>query len=127
MAAITSYRDLDVWQVSMRLVEETYLATRLMPREEYDLRRQLRRAAVSVPSNVAEGWRRRSRPAYRNHVSIALGSQAEFETQLEIAARIGALERDRCAGLATRAADVGRMLTRLHQRLSAGRKSNAGE
>ena len=118
MQTITSYRDLEVWQLSMHLVVEIYRVTRLMPREEFDLRRQLRRAAVSVPANIAEGWRRRSRLAYRHHVSIALGSQAELETQLEIASRINALPAEVCTQPQETAASVGRMLTRLHQRLS---------
>ncbi|MDP1570955.1 MAG: four helix bundle protein [Vicinamibacterales bacterium] len=118
MGSTTSFRDLEVWQLSMQLVEDVYKVTRLMPREEFDLRRQIRRAAVSIPVNVAEGWRRRSRLAYRNHVSIALGSQAELETEFEIAARINALPVDVYADVLSRAGSVGRMLTRLHQRLS---------
>jgi len=118
MGSTTSFRDLEVWQLSMQLVEDVYRVTRLMPREEFDLRRQLRRAAVSIPANVAEGWRRRSRLAYRNHVSIALGSQAELETELEIASRIDALPAQAYLDVASLARSVGRMLTRLHQRLS---------
>ncbi len=119
MSKTTSFRDLEVWQMSMQLVEEIYRVTRLMPLDAFDLRRQLRRAAVSVPANIAEGWRRRSRLAYRNHVSIALGSQAELETELEIAVRIGALTREATVDVVNLTGSVGRMLTRLHQALSA--------
>ncbi len=70
MGAITSYRDLDVWQISMKLAEQILADIRELPRTEFDLRRQISRAAVSIPANVAEGWRRKGRrQAYQNHVS----------------------------------------------------------
>jgi len=59
--AITSYRDLDVWQISMDLVDLVFAQTLNMPTVEFDLRRQIRRAVVSIPSNLAEGWRRKGR------------------------------------------------------------------
>src|SRR5579864_6381300 len=76
----------------MSLVESCYAATKAFPADErYGLTAQLRRAAVSIPSNIAEGWCRRTTPAYINHVSIALGSHGEFETCMEIAFRLGYL------------------------------------
>jgi four helix bundle protein len=82
MPKINSFRDLEVWLLSMDLVDDIIKAGRAMPRVEFDLRRQMTRAAISIPSNVAEGWKRkRRRGAYQNHVSIAMGSQAELETQ----------------------------------------------
>jgi four helix bundle protein len=86
---IETYRDLDTWQACMTAVEHVYLVTRRFPVEErFGLTSQARRAAVSMPSNVAEGWCRHSTAVYINHVSIALGSHGELETCLEIGRRL---------------------------------------
>ena len=115
---INSYRDLDVWNRSMDLVDAVYLATRALPASEFDLRRQMRRAATSIPSNVAEGYRRkRKRPAYQNHVSIAMGSNAELETQLEVAFRNALLSREEHSVVIDLCSRVGAMLNRLHDSL----------
>ena len=83
-----SYKDLIVWQKTMVLVDATYKLTRGFPGEErYGLTSQMRRAAVSIPSNIAEGRRRGSRKDYRNFLIQAYGSGAELETQIEIAKR----------------------------------------
>lgn len=118
MSNIKSFRDLEVWQRGMELAEAVYAATRLLPRDEFDVRRQMRRASVSIPTNVAEGWRRRSRRAYQNHVSIALGSQAELDTDLEIAVRTKLLSSESIEKANALVISVGQMLTRLHQQLS---------
>ena len=87
--AINSYRDLDAWQLGMSFAEKVYGLTGAFPDEErFGLTSQLRRAAVSIPSHVAEGHQHPTR-AYRHYVTIALGSQAECETQLELARRLG--------------------------------------
>jgi four helix bundle protein len=97
MNHITSFRQLDTWNISMDLVDSVFTATRSLPRTEFDLKRQINRAVVSIPSNVAEGWKRkRRRAAYQNHVSIAMGSHAELETQLEICFRNSLLDRKQC-------------------------------
>jgi four helix bundle protein len=118
MADVTSYRDLDAWKVAMNLVEEVYRATGTFPKSElYGLTSQVRRAAVSIPANVAEGKCRPTTGAYAYHVGIALGSQGELETCIEIAARLSLIplpERDQ---LLTTAGRVGQMLNRLHQSL----------
>jgi four helix bundle protein len=94
MSAVKTYRDLDVWQSGMTLVEETYGATRRFPADErFGLTAQLRRAAVSVSSNIAEGACRRTTGAFVNHVSIALGSHAEVETCFEVAMRLEYVRR----------------------------------
>ena len=96
MSQITSFRQLDTWHIAMDLVDSVFATTRSIPRIEFDLKRQINRAAVSIPSNVAEGWnRKRRRAAYQNHVSIAMGSHAELDTQLEICFRNGFLDRKR--------------------------------
>lgn len=92
----SGYRDLIVWQKAIELVVLIYDLTKDFPKEElYGLSSQMRRAAVSIPSNIAEG-NRRSSPKDRNHfVIVAFGSAAELETQLEISKRLilGKLEK----------------------------------
>ena len=84
-----SYRDLRVRRIGMDLVETVYDLTRGFPPDEiYGLVGQMRRAAVSIPSNIAEGHARRYRKEYRQHLSVALASLAELETQVEIALRL---------------------------------------
>jgi four helix bundle protein len=86
MASTTAYKNLDAWQQGMNLVEHCYKATINFPREEvYGLTSQRRRAAVSIPSNVAEGCCRRNTKVYANHVAISLGSHGELETCIELA------------------------------------------
>ena len=83
-----SFRDLKVWMRSMDLVEEIYSISSRFPKDErFGLTSQIRRACVSVPSNIGEGSRRKRRNAFLHHLDIALGSQAEVEVQLEIARR----------------------------------------
>jgi len=87
---IRSFRDLRIWQVAMVLAERVYTMSRDFPKDEtYGLRAQLRRAVISVPSNIAEGHTRSHTKEYLNHLSIAQGSLAETQCQLEIAMRLG--------------------------------------
>jgi len=88
------HKKLIAWQKAMDLVETVSALTRKLPREEiYGLSSQLRRAAVSVPSNVAEGAAGRSATQFRNYLSVAIGSLNELATQLEIVWRIGYVDR----------------------------------
>ena len=90
-----SYQDLEVWKLSIALVKEIYLITEKFPKSEsYGLTNQIRRAAVSIPSNIAEGQGRNSSKEFRQFLSIALGSVAETETQLIIAKEINFLRND---------------------------------
>ena len=90
-----NHRKLIVWQEAMNLVETIYRMTARFPGEQlYGLVAQLRRSAVSVPSNIAEGAGRNSRRELVQFVGIASGSLAELDTQLEIAARLGYIDRD---------------------------------
>jgi four helix bundle protein len=115
---INSFRDLEVWRVSMDLVDLVMASLKEMPRNEFDLRRQINKAATSIPSNVAEGYRRKKRRgAYQNHVSIALGSQGELETQVEICVRNSFMQRDTCQEIFAMTDRVGAMLYRLHDSL----------
>ena len=82
---IKSYRDLDVWQKAMGLVTEMYEVTDRFPKSEmYSLSSQMQRAAVSIPSNISEGYGRGSTSDYARFVSIAIGSAFELQTQIEI-------------------------------------------
>jgi four helix bundle protein len=111
MTAIRSYRDLDAWKTSMDLAEDCYRFTEGFPKsEQFGLAAHIRRSAVSIPSNISEGHDRRSRQAYASFVAIALGSQAELETQLELARRLGYGNPDEVARLLEAACEVGRIL-----------------
>ena len=86
---IISHKDLKVWQESMTLVENIYKITSEFPKEEmYGLTSQIKRASISVPSNIAEGAGRKSNVEFMRFLYIALGSLSELETQLEIAVRL---------------------------------------
>ena len=90
MGKIASYRDLIVWQKSKELCKRIYRATERMPRSEmFGLTSQMRRAAVSLPSNIAEGYNRKTIPEHIRGLRIASGSQAELSTQWEIATDLG--------------------------------------
>jgi len=87
--SIQTYKDLIVWQRAMDLVGAVYELTEKFPKSEiYGLMSQMRRCAVSIPSNIAEGRRRASKKDYRQFLVIAYGSGAELETQIEIAKRL---------------------------------------
>jgi four helix bundle protein len=93
---LNNYRDLKVWQTAMTLTENIYKITGSFPsRETYALANQLQRAAVSIPSNIAEGHARSSTKDYLRFVSIAQGSLAEAETQLELSHRLGLCRQNR--------------------------------
>lgn len=90
-----NYKELKVWQRGLEIVEAVYQVVRQLPREEtYGLRSQMTRAAVSVPSNIAEGSSRTSENEYRHYLEIALGSCFELDTQLIVAIKVGLIELD---------------------------------
>ena len=98
----------------MTLVENIYSVTGSFPRsEQFGLTSQIRRAAVSIPSNIAEGKRRKRPLVYLNHLDIALGSQGEVEVQLEIAKRVGFLGLHDYERLQAMVEEIGRMLNGL--------------
>jgi four helix bundle protein len=113
-----NYRDLIAWQKAMDFVEGIYRATKIFPKDElYGLTSQLRRASVSVPSNIAEGQGRRSDGEFHHHLSIAHGSLREAETQLLISGRLGYVERHEMERLLDQAGEVGRLITGLSNSL----------
>lgn len=108
------HRDLLVWQKAMKFVTEIYQATSNFPKDElYGLTAQLRRAAVSVPSNLAEGHGRNSRREFRQFIGQARGSLTEAETQVEIALNLGYLSPADSSELLSQAAEIGKMLNGL--------------
>jgi four helix bundle protein len=87
---MNGYKDLIVWQKAMNMVTSVYMISKTFPAtEQFGLTSQLRRAAVSVPSNIAEGYRRKGEKDRRHFYIIAQGSVAEVETQLELSSRLG--------------------------------------
>jgi four helix bundle protein len=107
---IRSYRDLEAWQLGMSLVEAVYALSRAFPREElFGLTSRLRRSASSIPSQIAEGHQHGTR-AYRHYIVMALGSQAECETQLELARRLRLASHDQIGPVMDLAARVGQVL-----------------
>jgi len=115
---IKSYRDLQVWDRAMKLAQMCYAGTAQSPKgETYGLVSQIRRAAVSILSNIAEGHSRRTRQAFLNHLSISLCSQSELETQIELSRRLGLVCEDSARLILREAEEIGRMLHGLIRRL----------
>ena len=108
------YRNLVVWQKSMDLVKQVYALTRLLPKEEiFALSNQIRRAVVSIPSNIAEGYGRHSRNDYLRFLNIARGSKNEVETQLQICLMLDYLKPEDIAETQAVCTEVGKMLNSL--------------
>jgi four helix bundle protein len=115
---VESYENLIVWQKSMDLVIAIYTLTGKFPKEEiYGLTSQMRRAAVSIPSNIAEGSRRSSRKDFRNFLLNAYGSGAELETQIRIARRLAYGEDKDYVRVEALLSEVMRMLNKLTHEL----------
>ena len=93
---VRSYRDLNVWKKSIQLVKDIYILVKLLPKEEtYALSDQIRRSAVSIPSNIAEGSGRKGAKEYIHFLYISLGSLCELETQIIISNEIGYIKKYR--------------------------------
>ena len=118
MAEINNYRELFVWKRSMELVVEAYKLTKYLPKEEtYALSDQIRRAAVSVPSNIAEGNGRASTKDYARFLSMARGSKYELETQLLICVKLSYLTEEQISKAMSLSEEIGRMLNALIAKL----------
>lgn len=121
---LKSYRDLEVWQRGIDLVAAIYRLTEAFPKEErYGLTSQLRRAAVSVPANIAEGYARPHRGDYLHHLSVARGSLAELETHLVISVRLEIVQRESIAEVWNLSQEVGKMLTKLVRSLERDKET----
>jgi len=117
--SVQSYKDLIVWQKALDLVEIIYQVTNAFPKEElYGLTNHLRRAAVSIPSNIAEGHGRSSAQEFHRFLSIAKGSLAEVETQLLIAQRLGYLSNDQLAQILSLQVEINKMTNGLMAKLA---------
>jgi four helix bundle protein len=109
-----SYKDLIAWQKAMHLVTATYRATAAFPKEElFGLTAQLRRASVSIPSNIAEGQGRLSEKEFKHFLGQARGSLMEGETRLQVAGNLGYLTQDQVALLLQSCAELGKVLNGL--------------
>jgi len=114
---IKSFRDLQVWQKGINIVTEIYSVTRDESFcRDTGLRNQMRRSAVSIPSNIAEGFERKSKAEFRRFIAIALGSTAELQTQIEISQRIGYISREQLDLLDSYLNEVAKMLQSLKQK-----------
>lgn len=118
MVTAKSFRELEIWKKDVELVKEIYTTTENFPsKETYGLVSQMRRAAVSIPSNIAEGFRRQHSKEFKQFLSITLGSLAELETQISIAKELGYLQPDN-EGMLLEAIDhISRMTTNLAKKI----------
>jgi len=115
---IRRFTDLRVWQKGIELVKEVYNLTKSFPKDErYGLSMQMRRAAVSIPSNIAEGFRRKYAKEYKQFLRIALGSCAELETQIVIAKELGYADSDKEKELVGSIDYICRMIFNLEKKL----------
>jgi four helix bundle protein len=117
--AVRHYQELTAWQKAMDLVTIVYASTdKFPPSEVFGLRNQIRRAAVSIPSNIAEGQGRRSRQDFIRFLLISNGSLQELETQVIIAARLTFLSHDQKDRILDLSSEVGRLLNGLSKSLT---------
>ena len=116
---INSYKDLLVWQRSMDLVETIYRITAALPAsEQFGLTAQMRRSAISIPSNIAEGYGRQATGEYRHHLSFSRGSLLELETQAMLCFRLKYLAEDQLNPVLKQIAEISKMLGSLISKLS---------
>ena len=121
MGEIKTFRDLIIWQKSMGLVTEIYRMTKRMPKdEEYGLKAQMRRCAVSIPSNVAEGYGRKSTNDYIRFLNITMSSLYELQTQIEIALNLEYIKQEDFDKLHEAAREIERMLSSLVRKIKEG-------
>mgnify|MGYP003513790329 CR=1 FL=1 len=117
--SLQSFKELLVWQKGIDLVEEVYRLSASLPKDErFGLKSQMQRAAVSIPSNIAEGYGRTHRGDYLRYLSIARGSLLELETQIEVTVRLGFLSPQQVQKASILVEETGRLLFRLIQSLS---------
>jgi len=116
---IRSFRDLEIWQRGIILVKNVYKETQNFPKEEiYGLTSQMRRAAISTPSNIAEGHIRQHRPEFKQFLSIALGSLAELETQIIISRELDYIPAETSERLVGQVNSLGKMIRSLIKKLT---------
>lgn len=117
--ALKSYRELKVWQKAMDLTVEIYRLVKLLPKSEiYGLSDQMRRAAISIPSNIAEGFGRNSTKEFIQFLTIARGSQLELETQVQICQRLGYFSDNEIDSVLHLCTEINKMLNVLIKKLA---------
>jgi four helix bundle protein len=122
---VKSFQDLEIWQRAIDLAESVYRISESFPRDErFGMTSQMRRASVSVASNIAEGWGRGSRAEFVRFLAIARGSLYELITQLTIARRIGYISPERAPALSEEMATLSRMLLSQLRALRVSREAN---
>ena len=122
---LQSYKEFTVWQKSMDLAVEVYSLVKKLPKEElYGMSGQIRRAVISIPSNIAEGQGRNSTREFVKFLAIARGSQCEVETQLQLCIRLGYLGEKETKAVLGICEEVSKMLNALIKKLSSTLKSN---
>jgi len=116
---IQSFKDLRIWQKGIEIVEDIYRMTRNYPKEElYGLSSQMRRASISIPSNIAEGFKRFHNKEYKRFLYITLGSSAELETQLIISHKLDYIPKNTMTALSEKIDYLSKMITALMRKLS---------
>ena len=116
---IKSYRDLNIWKKSIVVVEDIYKITKIFPKEEiYGLTSQLRRSAVSIPSNIAEGFTRFHNKEYRQFLYISLGSCAELNTQIIISSHLSYLDSEKADRILNEIDEISKMIMGLIKKLN---------
>jgi four helix bundle protein len=122
---VRSHKDLIAWQASMNFVQEVYMITSRFPKtEQMALTSQMRRSAVSVPSNIAEGWSRNSAASFSYFLRIASGSMSELMTQIEIASRISYIDGEKMMELESKGNEISKMLCALTKKVESRVNSN---
>jgi len=115
---IKSFKDLKIWNMGIKLVEDVYKVSKSFPKEEmYGLQSQLRRSAVSIPSNIAEGFGRFHNKEYRKFLYISLGSCAELTTQIIIAAKLKYVEENKADSILSDIDEISKMTMSLIKKL----------
>ena len=115
---IKTYRDLEIWKKGIEVVKDIYKLTQKLPKQEmYGLVSQMRRSAISVPSNVAEGFKRFHNKEYKQFLHMSLGSCAELETQITIAKELRCIQENEEAILLEKLDHIGRMISNLLKKL----------
>ena len=123
-APVKSYKDLIVWKASMNLVHDVYRISSVFPKsEQLILTSQMRRSAISVPSNIAEGWSRNSARSFNYFLRIASGSTSELMTQVEIAFRLNYLMPEKANELTLQGNQISKMLIALIKKVEIREKA----
>jgi len=118
MATAKYYRELEIWQEGMEVCEEIYRITDSFPKkEQFTLTSQMRRASISVPSNIAEGFVRKHSKEFRRFLSIALGSLAELDTQISLSFRLGYMTEGESRDLLAKTEKLGKKTTNFYKRI----------